>query len=84
MNDERFFVNKDCKYFPCHKVENEERFNCLFCYCPLYYLGRKCGGNFEITSSGIKSCMNCNYPHDPEHYEEIMKKLKANPVTISE
>ena len=82
MNNERFFVNKECKYFPCHKVEDESQFNCLFCYCPLYFLGEDCGGNFTVSSSGVKSCMNCNFPHNPKHYDEIMEKLKNHPVRI--
>ena len=33
-NSYRFFENKECQYYPCHKgIEN---MNCLFCYCPLY------------------------------------------------
>ena len=42
----RFFQNRECRFFPCHKGVAEEEFNCLFCYCPLYTLGRKCGGNY--------------------------------------
>ena len=34
-NSYRYFKNEKCKYFPCHKVEKETDFNCLFCYCPL-------------------------------------------------
>ncbi|MFW5671451.1 MAG: cysteine-rich small domain-containing protein, partial [Acetivibrio ethanolgignens] len=33
-NSYRFFENRECKYFPCHKGLKE--LNCLFCYCPLY------------------------------------------------
>ena len=44
INSYRFFQNKECEYFPCHKTENEEEFNCLFCYCPLYR-EKKCIGN---------------------------------------
>ena len=44
-NSDRFFQNRECRYFPCHTGVPEEEFNCLFCYCPLYTLGRKCGGN---------------------------------------
>ena len=51
-----FFSNKECEYFPCHKGADPENFNCLFCYCPLYALGDKCGGNFRITEKGIKDC----------------------------
>ena len=32
-----FFQNKACKSFPCHKIENPDDFNCLFCFCPLSY-----------------------------------------------
>ena len=33
-----FFQNTACEYFPCHETKFPERFNCLFCYCPLYAL----------------------------------------------
>ena len=42
-----FYQNTQCEYFPCHKTAHPEDFNCLFCYCPLYALGRRCGGNFR-------------------------------------
>lgn len=35
-NSYRFFQNRECKFFPCHEVQDEDDFNCLFCYCPLY------------------------------------------------
>ena len=41
-----FYTNKECEYYPCHPVPEGTEFNCLFCFCPLYMLGRKCGGNF--------------------------------------
>ena len=55
MADYSFFSNKDCQYFPCHNNVDPENFNCLFCYCPLYALGSKCGGNFYYTEKGIKT-----------------------------
>ena len=37
MNDSyRYFKNRACQYYPCHK--GIEELNCLFCYCPLYTL----------------------------------------------
>lgn len=71
----RFFENRACRYFPCHK--GQEPFNCLFCYCPMYFLDRCLGQPEIITVKGkaIKSCMNCTYPHDPGHYDAIMKYL---------
>ena len=78
-----FFCNKECEYFPCHKTNHPEDFNCLFCYCPLYTLGDKCGGNFRYTESGIKDCTECMLPHKRENYgyiigkyEEIMEKAR--------
>ena len=56
------FSHKNCEFFPCHKGAEPENFNCLFCYCPLYALGEKCGGNFRITEKGIKDCTNCRLP----------------------
>lgn len=67
-----FFQNRECEYFPCHEGVAEEDFNCLFCYCPLYMLGKECGGNFSYTEKGIKNCKNCNRPHMADHYGEII------------
>ncbi len=73
-NSFRYFKNKECGYFPCHKIENDENFNCLFCYCPLYTLGDKCGGNFKYIEGGIKDCSNCLIPHLEKGYMYIMSK----------
>lgn len=74
-NNHTFFRNKHCAYFPCHKTTDEESFNCLFCYCPLYALGERCGGNFKYLTSGIKDCSNCLLPHSPAGYEYITSKF---------
>lgn len=74
-NSYRFFQNRDCKYFPCHKMKDESEFNCLFCYCPLYTLGDKCGGNCSYTDKGIKNCTDCTLPHHPKGYDYILKKF---------
>lgn len=71
-----FFQNTRCEYFPCHHTQNPEDFNCLFCYCPLYALGRRCGGNFRYTQSGIKDCSGCLVPHHRENYEYITGRYR--------
>ena len=79
MGEERhysFFQNRACESFPCHKGADPARFNCLFCYCPLYSLGDECGGDFTINAKGIKDCTNCLYPHIRENYDEIIAKLR--------
>ncbi len=73
-NSYRFFSNTECEYFPCHKGGDED-FNCLFCYCPLYALGDKCGGNYEYLPDGVKSCMKCLIPHSSKGYDYIMSKI---------
>ena len=70
-----FFQNKQCEYFPCHGCAAPETFSCLFCYCPLYALGDKCGGNFTYTDGGIKDCSACLLPHRRENYLKVMEKL---------
>lgn len=65
------FTHRDCEYFPCHPDADPDNFNCLFCYCPLYLLGDKCGGNFVFLPNGCKDCSQCLYPHLRENYEEI-------------
>ena len=71
----KFFQNRECEYFPCHAGVDPERFNCLFCFCPLYALGEKCGGNFKFTEDGIKDCSNCLVPHKRNNYQYIMSKF---------
>lgn len=75
MSHYDFFQNKECEYFPCHKCADAENFSCLFCYCPLYALGDRCGGSFTYTESGIKDCSNCLKPHRRENYGKIMEKM---------
>ena len=71
----RYFENKNCEYYPCHK--NIENLNCLFCYCPLY--GREdCPGTpsyIERNGKQMKVCTNCTFPHLPENYDTIIKLL---------
>ena len=59
-NSYRYFKNEKCKYFPCHKVEKETDFNCLFCYCPL---------------NQYEDCTYCTFPHQPENYEKVVRFL---------
>lgn len=69
-----FFQNRACQYFPCHKGADAENFSCLFCYCPLYALGRRCGGAFRYTPSGVKDCSRCAFPHKRENYDAVLER----------
>lgn len=72
----KFNQNKNCEFFPCHKIQNTENFNCLFCYCPLYMLGNECGGKYKYTAGGIKDCSDCILPHIKDvGYDHIQKKM---------
>ena len=75
MADHSFFQNRECEYFPCHACGDTEDFNCLFCYCPLYALGDRCGGNFSYTEQGLKDCSNCLRPHRRSNYKDILKSM---------
>ena len=70
-----FFQNRECEFFPCHEGVDKERFNCLFCYCPLYALGEKCGGSFTYTKDGIKDCSGCTRPHERDNYAQVLARL---------
>lgn len=70
-----FFQNTKCEYFPCHKNIDANIFNCLFCYCPLYVLGKECGGNPQYTEKGIKDCTQCKLPHRRENYEYVISQF---------
>ena len=71
-----YFSHKKCEFFPCHKNADPDDFNCLFCYCPLYALGEKCGGNFRYTEKGIKDCTNCMLPHKRKNYGYVTGKYQ--------
>ena len=76
-NSYRFFENRECEYYPCHK--GVEELNCLFCYCPLYNL-KDCPGNPAFKQKEdreIKVCTNCIFPHRRENYDKIQEILKA-------
>ena len=70
----QFTQNRACEYFPCHKGVPETEFNCLFCYCPLYALGEKCGGGFKYLPSGVKDCTDCVFPHKKENYRAVLAR----------
>lgn len=72
-----FFQHRKCEYFPCHQGADPERFSCIFCYCPLYALGDRCGGNFRYTEGGIKDCSKCLRPHRRECYGDICREAEA-------
>ena len=74
-NSSTYFKNESCEYFPCHKVDGDY-FNCLFCCCPLYALGDKCGGNFVYMEEGIKDCSNCTIPHTEEGHKHVFARLR--------
>ena len=74
-NSDKFYRNSDCRFFPCHEGVEEADFNCLFCYCPLYFLGEGCGGDY-VMKGEVKSCINCNRPHIAENFDEINARLK--------
>ena len=78
-NSYRFFQNRECRFFPCHEVQDEDDFNCLFCYCPLY-LDDNCIGSPEyiITGRGqrIKDCSSCLVVHSPEMYDKVIAHLR--------
>jgi Zn-finger protein len=73
-NSHKFFANRDCKYYPCHKGLDE--LNCLFCFCPLYHKS-DCGGDYTLSASGKKNCSRCIKPHIPENYDLIVRELRA-------
>ncbi len=73
---EKCFTNKSCPYYPCHVETEGQKYNCMFCFCPLYTLGEECGGDFTYTSSGIKDCSPCTLPHEGEEgWQHVMRNI---------
>lgn len=73
--DFSYFQNTECEYFPCHENADRENFSCLFCYCPLYPLAERCGGNFRYTDAGVKDCSSCLFPHKKENFSAVTERL---------
>ena len=71
-----FFQHRACEFFPCHEEIDEAAFNCLFCYCPLYALGKACGGNCRYNEKGNKDCSACDFPHRKENYESVVSRYR--------
>ncbi len=75
----KYFENRECEFYPCHNMENQ---NCLFCFCPLYFLD--CGGNFVMIEfedgREVKDCSECKIPHRCDGYDYVIKKLKETGV----
>jgi Zn-finger protein len=69
----KYFCNTDCEYFPCHNNVSLNNFNCLFCYCPLYF--KQCGGQYITLENGIKDCSMCKVPHDRNNYDYIVGQI---------
>ncbi|MCX8085134.1 MAG: cysteine-rich small domain-containing protein [Calditerrivibrio sp.] len=67
----KHFSNKQCEYYPCHNLQDQ---NCLFCFCPLYFFD-DCGGNPKLTN-GIRDCSSCVKNHDEQSYDFVINKLK--------
>ena len=70
-----FFQNTKCEYFPCHKTDKPDQFNCLFCYCPLYALGKNCPGSYSYNEEGIKDCSDCLFPHVKGNYDRVLERF---------
>ena len=68
----KHFENRSCKYYPCH-FEGQ---NCMFCYCPLYWLPIDCGGDYVFLEGGIKDCSKCSLPHGNNGWDKIQNKLQ--------
>ncbi len=83
MNSFKYFENRDCRYYPCHEMPDNEGVNCLFCYCPLYTL-EDCPGTYhyvEKKGKKIKSCVDCTFVHREENYGKVVKMLFDEPTS---
>lgn len=78
-----FFQNKECPFWMCHEGIDEDKFSCLFCYCPLVWL--ECKGPYLVfeDKNGIKrkDCSACTLVHnDKKRSWKFIQKALAHPV----
>ncbi len=69
-NHHKVITNHKCEYYPCHEIDEDIQFNCLFCFCPLYFI--PCPGNYKRLPNGLKDCMDCTLPHEGEASWHLM------------
>lgn len=76
MNNYKYFENIECEFYPCHK-KDFDGFNCLFCFCPLYFKEKCIGTPKYINADGktVKDCSECALPHKKENYDAIIRLL---------
>ncbi|MDO4807223.1 MAG: cysteine-rich small domain-containing protein [Coriobacteriales bacterium] len=79
-----FFCNTSCEFFPCHEGVDPHEFNCLFCYCPLYALGPRCGGDFCYTERGVKDCSKCTRLHKGDAGARIVRERFAELADLAQ
>lgn len=79
-----FFTNRNCPYFPCHEGVDPNLFNCLFCFCPLYALGPRCGGQLTYTDAGVKDCSRCTLPHEGNNGNALVNAHFAELAKLAE
>lgn len=72
-DDVSFFINKECKKYPCH--DDIPGINCIFCFCPLYNFD--CLGIYKIIDK-IKDCSKCSFPHQNQNLKLLIEKIKLN------
>ena len=81
-NSYKFFQNKSCKFFPCHKGIKDEDFNCMFCFCPTFNkitnIQLVDGQILVERGCGRKYCEKCTFPHERKNYDKIIKLLKKS------
>lgn len=68
-NSYKFFENRSCRFYPCHKGLKE--LNCLYCFCPIFPQRKN---NAVCLVCG--PCENCTFPHKAKNYSRIIKMLK--------
>lgn len=68
-NSYKFFANRSCKFFPCHKGLYD--LNCIWCYCPIFQY-RETNAICQVCGP----CEQCTFPHRPKNYDKMIKMLK--------
>ena len=76
------FTNHECPFYPCHAGVKRE-FNCLMCFCPVYFL--ECPGPYLLYTDSRgqqrKDCTHCTLPHDGyEASWKFIQKYMNDPV----
>ena len=66
-------IKKDCNFYPCHILKDDEKMTCDECYCHLYPCNDFTKG--KSLKDGIWDCSDCTEVHSKKYKRKFFKQF---------